>query len=65
MEENVKQILKIILNERMKVKAMLEGLRFLEQSNIKKSYKKEIDYCLDRLIDLDDLYEKIKNNINV
>ena len=61
MEENVKQVLEIILNERMKVKATLEGLRILEQSSIKKSYQKEIDYCLDRLNELDDLYEKIKN----
>ena len=61
MEEDVKQVLKSILNERMKVKATLEILRILELSNIKKSYQKEINHCLDRMKELDDLYEKINN----
>ena len=61
LEENVKQVLEIILHERMKTKATLEMLRFVEETNIRKSYKREIDYCLDRMTELDDLYEKIKN----
>jgi hypothetical protein len=45
----------------MKTKARLEVLRFLEETNIKKSYTREIDLCLDRLKELDELIEKIKN----
>ena len=61
MDEDKKHILVTILNERMKTKAALEELRLLETMNIKKSYQKEIDYCLDRMKQLEDLYEKIKN----
>jgi len=61
MGENVKQILNYILHERMKAKAALENLRLLEETNLKKSFAREIDKCLDRMIELDKLYEKIKN----
>jgi len=61
MDEYVKQTLRIILHERMKTKAELEILRFKEETDQKKNYKSEIDKCLDRLKELDDLYEKIKN----
>ena len=61
MNEYVKQTLQIILHERMKTKAELEVLRFMEETNRKKSYQKEIDKCLDRLNELDDLFEKIRN----
>ena len=45
----------------MKTKAELEILRFKEETDRKKSYKKEIDKCLDRLKELDDMFEKIRN----
>ena len=61
MDENKKLVLETILDERMKTKATLEALRFLETMNIKKSYQKEIDYCLERMKELEDLYEKIRN----
>jgi hypothetical protein len=61
MDEYVKQTLKIILSERMKTKAELEILRFKEETDRKKSYQKEIDRCLDRLKELDDLFEKIRS----
>ncbi|MCL2652113.1 MAG: hypothetical protein FWD60_13960 [Candidatus Azobacteroides sp.] len=61
MDEYVKQTLQIILHERMKTKAELEVLRFKEETDRKKSYKKEIDKCLDRLKELDSLFEKIRN----
>jgi len=61
MDEFVKQTLQLILHERMKTKARLEILRFQEETDIKKSYTREIDQCLDRLKELDDLFEKIKN----
>ena len=61
MDEYVKQTLKIILHERMKTKAELEILRFKEKTDRKKSYQGEIDKCLDRLKELDDLFEKIRN----
>lgn len=61
MDEFVKQTLQIILHERMKTKAELEILRFQEETDRKKSYKKEIDKCLDRLKELDDMFEKIRN----
>ena len=62
MEENVRQLLETILHERMKTKATLEGLRFLTTTNIKKSYQREINFCLDRLKELDDLYKEIINS---
>ena len=61
MDEFVKQALQIILHERMKTKAALEILRFNEETDRKKSYKKEIDKCLDRLNELNDLFDKIRN----
>jgi len=61
MDEYVKQTLQIILHERMKTKAELEILRFKEETDRKKSYKKEIDNCLDRLKELNDMFEKIRN----
>jgi len=61
MDEYVKQTLQIILHERMKTKAELEILRFKEETDRKKSYKKEIDKCLDRLKELNDMFEKIRN----
>jgi len=61
MDEYAKQTLQIILHERMKTKAELEILRFKEETDRKKSYKKEIDKCLDRLKELDDMFEKIRN----
>ena len=61
MEEYVKQTLRLILHERMKTKAKLEFLRFKEEIDMKKSYTKEIDKCLDRLKELDDMFEKIRN----
>ena len=61
MDEFVNQTLKIILHERMKTKSELEILRFMEETDRKKSYKKEIDKCLDRLKELDDLFERIRN----
>ena len=61
MDEDVKQTLEMILHERMKTKAALERFRLLEEVNIKKSYQKEINHCLDRLKQLNDLYEKINN----
>ena len=61
MNEYAKQTLQIILHERMKTKAELEVLRFREETDRKKSYKREIDKCLDRLKELDDLFEKIRN----
>ena len=64
MEENVRELLEVILHERMKAKATLEELRFMEETNIKKSYQKEINLCLDRLKELDDLYNEIKNSYN-
>ena len=61
MEENVKQAMQIILHERMKTKAKLEFFRFLEEADIKKSYQREINECLDRIRGLDEIYEKLKN----
>jgi len=55
MEEDVKQILAMIVHERMKLKVALDRFRILEEMNIKKSYQREIDYCLDCLKQLDDL----------
>jgi hypothetical protein len=62
MDENVKQALQLILHEKMKMKAKLEILRFKEETDNKKSYKREIDNCLDQMNELDKLYEKIKNH---
>jgi len=45
----------------MKTKAESEILRFKEETDRKKSYKKEIDNCLDRLKELNDMFEKIRN----
>jgi len=61
MDEDVKQVLQIILHERMKAKAELEMFRFQEEVNLKKSYKREIDERLDRISELDKLYEKLIN----
>ena len=61
MDEYVKQTLQIILHERMKTKAELEFLRFMEETDRKKSYQKEIDKRLDLLNELNDLFEKIRN----
>jgi len=61
MDEDVKQALQIILHERMKAKAELEMFRFKEEIDRKKSYKREIDNRLDRIVELDKLYEKLKN----
>jgi hypothetical protein len=61
MDEYVKQTLKIILHKRIETKAELEYYRFKEEADWKKSYTKEIDRCLDRLKELDDLFEKIRN----
>ena len=61
MDEKLRQTLSYILHERMKAKAALESLRLLEETNLRKSYAREIDKCLDRMIELDKLYEKIKN----
>ncbi|GHT39260.1 hypothetical protein FACS189437_02090 [Bacteroidia bacterium] len=61
MEENVKQAIALILHERMKCKAALEMLRLVEQTNIKKSYKREIDILLDRMNELNEMYEKLMN----
>jgi hypothetical protein len=61
MDENVKQVLQLILHEKMKLKAKLEILRFKEETDRKKSYQREIDHCLDQMNELDKLYEKIKN----
>jgi len=61
MDEYVKQTLQIILHERMKTKAELEILRFKEGTDRKKSYKREIDKCLDRLKELEELFDKIRN----
>jgi hypothetical protein len=61
MEEDVKHVLEMILNERMKTKAALEEFRMLEEAKIGRSYQNQINHCLDRLKELDDLYKKIKN----
>jgi len=61
MEDFVKQTLKLILHEKMKIKAELEILRFKEETDRRKSYLKEINNCLDRMKELDDLFEKIRN----
>lgn len=61
MDENVKQTLEMIIHERMKTKAALERLRMLEEVSNGKSFNNEIDYCLDQLKRLDDLYDSIKN----
>lgn len=61
MDDYVKQTLSLILHKKMQAKAELERLRFLEQTDRNKSYKKEIDTWLDRLNELNELYEKIKN----
>jgi Arc/MetJ-type ribon-helix-helix transcriptional regulator len=61
MDEYVKQALSLILHKRMQAKAELEKLRFMEQTDRKKSYKKEINLWLDRLNELNELFEKIKN----
>jgi hypothetical protein len=56
--EDVKQLPNYILHERMKTKAALERLRLAEMTDIKKSYSKEINKCLDYLNQLDEMYEK-------
>jgi hypothetical protein len=61
MDEDVKKVLQMIVYERMKTKTALEILRFREETDRKKSYQNEIDQCLDRLKELDDLFEKIRN----
>jgi len=61
MDEDVKQLLQIILHERMKTKAELEMYRFREEVDFKKSYKREIDKMLDRIAELDKMYEKLIN----
>jgi len=61
MDEDIKQALQIILHERMRAKAELEMFRFKEETDRKKSYKREIDKRLDRISELDKLYEKLKN----
>ena len=43
MENDVKQLMEFIIYQRMKIKAELEPLRFLEETDKKKSYKNEID----------------------
>ena len=43
MEENVKQVLEIILHERMKTKASLEMLRFFQSHNTSE-FKKQVDF---------------------
>ena len=62
MDENVKQMLQIILHERMKAKAELEIFRFMEATDIRKSYKRKIDELLDRINELSELYEIIKKH---
>ena len=61
MDEDIKQTLQVIIHERMKAKAELEMFRFKEEVDIKKSYKREIDKRLDRILELDKLYEMLKN----
>jgi hypothetical protein len=61
MDENVKQALQIIIHKKMQIKAELEMYRFMEETDRKKSYRREIDERLDRMKELDDLYDKIKN----
>jgi len=61
MDKYIMQTLQIILHERMKTKAKLEFFRFMEETDRKRSFKNEIDKCLDRLKELDDLFNKIKN----
>ena len=63
MDENVRQTLSYVLHERMKAKAALENLRLLEETNLKKSYAREIDKCLDRMIELDKIYDKINKQL--
>jgi len=60
-DEDIKQALQIILHERMKAKAELEMFRFKEETDLRKSYKREIDERLDRISELDKLYDKLKN----
>ena len=63
MDEDVKQLLKLILHERMKVKAKLEMFRFMDETDRRKSYMREIDQCLDRMNELNEMYEKIINQL--
>ena len=59
MEKEVKQTLDMIIHERLKIKATLENLRMLEALGVRR-YEREINFCLDRMRELDDLYEKIE-----
>ena len=59
MEKDVKQTLEMIIHERMKTKAALEKLRMLDALGVGR-YEREINFCLDRMKQLDDLYEKIE-----
>ena len=61
MDDYVKQTLQIILHERMKTKAKLEIFRFKQEVDLKRDYQKEIDKCLDRLNELDIMFERISN----
>jgi len=60
MENDVKQLMEFIVHQRMKIKAELETLRFLEETDKKKSYKNEINSRLDRMKELDKMFEKLK-----
>ena len=59
MEEEVKQTLEMIIHERMKTKTALEKLRMLEALGVRR-YEREINICLDRMKQLDELYKKIE-----
>ena len=61
MDEYLKQTLNIILHERMKAKAELEMYRFKAEIDPEKSYKSEINKRLDRILELDKLFEKLSN----
>jgi hypothetical protein len=57
MKENLKQMIALVLHERMKTKAALEMMRALEEDNF--NYKREIDKLLDRMNELDAMYERL------
>ncbi|MDR1813367.1 MAG: hypothetical protein LBR18_00755 [Tannerella sp.] len=58
-----KQVIELILHERMKTKAQLEMLRFMHESNTRKSYENEINKCLDRMSELEEMYNTLINEI--
>ena len=61
MDDYVKQTIQIILHETMKTKAQLEIFRFKQEVDLKRDYQDEINKCLDRINELDIMFERIRN----